>query len=94
MPTREHDCDHCRHWVLDPAMDPDAARVIAAIEGLGSLVREVRQARGLTLREVEAQSGVGFNTIRRVEQRTVTPDTASVLKLLKWTQTAEEANET
>lgn len=82
-PTRLHDCDHCRHWQIDPDEISEAARVRRFLVGLGGLLHETRRVRGISRREVGRQTGISYSTISRIEAKG-TYDLAVALKLADW----------
>ncbi|MFG1683531.1 helix-turn-helix domain-containing protein [Nonomuraea sp. NPDC049269] len=67
--------------------DPIPAEAVQAVEAvlaaLPELVREVRRARGLSLRAAGDQAGCGFNTLSRVE-RGMDCSLSSTLAILRW----------
>lgn len=83
--TREHDCDHCRHWRLDPAEIGEMARAARVLASLPGLLTEARTLRGLSQREVARQTGVSFSTVSRIERGvTETTDIKTALALMAW----------
>lgn len=50
---------------------------------LGSALRSRRRKRGLSLRDVEAESGVSFNTLSRIERGFV-PDLRNYERVVHW----------
>lgn len=48
---------------------------------LGARLRAIRKARGLTLRQVEAQSGVSISTLSRAERDMGMPDLVTLVGL-------------
>lgn len=59
------------------------AEVVAVLEDLPNMLRLARRMRGLSLRDVTDQSGIGFNTLSRLERgREVS--LANAVALLRW----------
>ena len=69
------------------ALEQDAFAALRILEDLPLLVRETRERKGLSLREAEREVGIGFATLSRYENDVTTPDTASLMKLLRWATT-------
>lgn len=64
-----------------------------ALAGLGVAVRVMRQARGLSLRQAGEQTGVGFNTIGRLEHGGDC-SLSNAIALLRWLdETPQETEE-
>jgi uncharacterized protein YerC len=87
---RLHDCEHCRHWRIDlnTALSSGALSIAETLAGLGDLLAQTREQRGLGLRQVAEQTGVSYSTISRVERGvTETTDVRSALAILTWIET-------
>lgn len=56
-------------------------RAERAAAGVGERLRAARHARGLTLEEVQAISGVDFNTLSRYERGKARPEAVNLFKL-------------
>lgn len=61
----------------------DYAAVAAVLEDLPRLVRQARERRGMSAREVACRIGVGHTTVRRVEDGHGCNSTTAVA-LLRW----------
>lgn len=61
----------------------DTARGDQTAPELGSALRNRRRKRGLSLRDVEAESGVSFNTLSRIERGFV-PDLRNYQRVVNW----------
>lgn len=55
----------------------------AIVQELPERVARYRRARGLSLRQVEAESGVSFSTVARIENGMICNIT-NVIRLLTW----------
>lgn len=64
------------------------AELIGIIDVLPTLVREKRRRLGLTLRQAEAQCGVGLTTLHRYEKRE-TISQEGLVALLRWIGTPD-----
>ena len=60
------------------------AELIEVLEALPLLVREQRRRLGITLREAGEQSGVGFNTLYRIEARVSECSLSNAVAILRW----------
>lgn len=63
------------------------------LENLPFLVREGRRFRGLNLRDAGEQSGVGFNTLSRVE-RGMSCSVPNAIAILRWLDSRPPASTT
>lgn len=61
----------------------DKARGDQTAPDLGNALRNRRRKRGLSLRDVEAESGVSFNTLSRIERGFV-PDLRNYQRVVDW----------
>jgi hypothetical protein len=62
------------------------AELADILDNLPLLVREGRRSRGLNLRDAGQQSGVGFNTLSRVE-RGMACTVPNAVAILRWLDT-------
>lgn len=65
-------------------MATNNAKAIAAIQSIAEDVKSERARRGLSYREVEAESGVNYQTVRTLELGTYPPSYATLIALLGW----------
>lgn len=54
------------------------------LEQLPEQLREARRLRGLTLKEVEAETGLSISTLSRIENGRFRPNVTHYQKLLQW----------
>lgn len=90
-PARVHDCEHCRHWQVDAGETAEAVRVARVLAGLGGLIHDTRRQRGLSMRQVAAQSGVSFSTISRIESGVGQAEAWIAVRLIAWIENPPEA---
>jgi DNA-binding XRE family transcriptional regulator len=83
MPTREHDCEHCRHWHLDPGQINGLANAADVLANLGSILRAVRERAGQSQRAAAKQIGVSFSTVSRAEVGGAV-DGINAAKIMRW----------
>ncbi len=62
----------------------ETQRVLDILEDFPAAVRMKRQRCSMSLRAVEASTGVGFNSIGRIENGIANPRLSSVIPLLRW----------
>jgi transcriptional regulator with XRE-family HTH domain len=67
-----------------------ALGIKGTIDDLPKLLRSVRQKRKLTLKEVEAQTGLSISTISRIENGSITPGAETYLRLMQWLKVKPE----
>jgi hypothetical protein len=67
------------------------AELADILDNLPFLVREGRRSRGLNLRDAGKQSGVGFNTLSRVE-RGMDCMVPNAIAILRWLDTRQPAD--
>lgn len=72
-----------------PRRRPLFRDLVQIIDELPTLLRLMRQARGLALRDVAVQSGVSFNALSRIE-RGQTCDVSTLRLLLIWLDESED----
>lgn len=83
MATREHACDHCRHWHLDPDQINGLANAADILANLGSILRAVREREGQSQRAAAKEIGVSFSTVSRAEAG-ATVDGVNAAKIMRW----------
>jgi len=83
MPTREHDCDHCRHWTFSAAEVSGAESLAATLDALPEITRAARERRGLSVRAAGDEIGISFSTVSRCENGHPV-DAEVAAKILRW----------
>ncbi len=59
-------------------------RTLIRSEELGAALRRARKDRGLSLREVENETGISFATLARIERQVGSPTPANLAKIVDW----------
>lgn len=67
-----------REWVVD------ATEAIDLLEKLPMLLRDTRSARGLSLRDVERQTGVSNAVVSHMERGIGEPSMRNAIAILRW----------
>ncbi len=59
-------------------------RTVIRSEHLGSALRRARKDRGLSLRDVENETGISFATLARIERQVGSPTPDNLARITKW----------
>ena len=64
-----------------PLTDPEVREIIAVLAGH---LRELRQARGLSLRALARETGIPFSSLSRIERDVSVPEGEALVRLAHW----------
>jgi transcriptional regulator with XRE-family HTH domain len=59
-------------------------RTVIRSEELGAALKRARKARGLSLRDVEGETGISFATLARIERQVGSPTPDNLARITEW----------
>jgi transcriptional regulator with XRE-family HTH domain len=59
-------------------------RTVIRSEELGAALKRARKARGLSLRDVEGETGISFATLARIERQVGSPTPDNLARITQW----------